>query len=291
MTQPSDPGSAFGPIEPEQNPQQPNPPQPNWSPPGPTPPPPSGQFGYGVPPGSPGVPSPGAPAWNQPAYLQPGLNPATGYPGPLPPGLPAKKTPGLATASLIVSLVSLVLCFAFVGSLAAVIMGAMAISRINNDEAHLTGRPVAIAGLIFGVLGILAGAGFWAVASSDVFSSLDSVSQTHSQGDCVQILKTNGEARLLSKPCSRSHEAEVADVVDVDDTTYPGEKTMKSRADTLCDAAFTAYVGIPNSQSQYAQVFIYPTAQTWSEGDRSVVCLVSARAGTLEAGTTRGSKR
>jgi Domain of unknown function (DUF4190)/Domain of unknown function (DUF1707) len=64
---------------------------------------------------------------------------------------PAKRTNGLAIASV----VSAVVWMWWLGSLAAVIMGHVALRQINRSGGRQTGRGVAITGLALGYLGLL----------------------------------------------------------------------------------------------------------------------------------------
>ena len=64
---------------------------------------------------------------------------------------PAKRTNGFAIASV----VSAVFWMWWLGSLAAVIMGHVALRQINRSGGSQTGRGVAITGLALGYLGLL----------------------------------------------------------------------------------------------------------------------------------------
>jgi hypothetical protein len=75
-----------------------------------------------------------------------GFNPAGGQ--------PASRTSGLAIASLVCGLLSLVTCL-FTG-IPAVVLGIIALLKINNSNGLLQGRGMAIAGLIIGGLSTLA---------------------------------------------------------------------------------------------------------------------------------------
>ncbi|HWC89752.1 MAG TPA: DUF4190 domain-containing protein [Pirellulales bacterium] len=74
-----------------------------------------------------------------------GLNPAGGQ------GVP--RTSGLAIASLVCGLLSLVTCL-FTG-IPAVVLGIIALLKINSSNGRLLGRGMAVAGLIIGCLGTL----------------------------------------------------------------------------------------------------------------------------------------
>jgi hypothetical protein len=74
--------------------------------------------------------------------------PAVPYPYPAPYQPPRYSTNGLAVASLIAGL-----CWFFwVGSIAAVVFGHVAINQIKNSGGRETGTGMAIAGLVLGYL-------------------------------------------------------------------------------------------------------------------------------------------
>ena len=104
--------------------------------------------------GPPPPPNPyGPPPYQQP-YQQPyGAPPPSGYP-------PYQVTPpndGLGLASMIVGIVSLVLLcvygFGLLGSPAALIMGRISMNRIDRSGGTLSGRGMALAGFILGIVG------------------------------------------------------------------------------------------------------------------------------------------
>ncbi len=63
---------------------------------------------------------------------------------------------GLAIASMVCGIVSLILCYVnAVAAIPAIICGHMALKKINESELPMAGRGMAIAGLITGYLGLL----------------------------------------------------------------------------------------------------------------------------------------
>jgi hypothetical protein len=91
-------------------------------------------------------------------------------------------------------------------------------------------------------------------------------------GDCITLT----DFRVVN--CTDPHDMEV-----YVDTTYPGgpeaafpgNSAVNTFADQTCEAAFVSYVGVPLDQSKYTYTSLYPTSETWSAGDREVVCGVS----------------
>jgi hypothetical protein len=83
-------------------------------------------------------------------YAQPGYGYASAGP----------KNDGLAIASMITSIVGVVLlcaCVGIVGTVAGAIMGYIARDRIRSSNGMLTGDGFALAGLIIGAIGTVLG--------------------------------------------------------------------------------------------------------------------------------------
>ncbi len=99
-------------------------------PPGGTPPPPPGGQPPGYPPG--GAPPPGYVPFGGPAG-------------------PASRTNGFAVASLVLGIVGLLLCFTFIPWILAIIFGVIAMRQCSEDSSY-TGRGMAVAGLVLGVI-------------------------------------------------------------------------------------------------------------------------------------------
>jgi hypothetical protein len=119
-------------------------------------PPPSDPTG-GMPPG--GAPPPpggyGQPAYGQPAYGAPGGYQQPAYGG----GAAGPKTNLMAILSLCFGLGGIVTCG--LTSLAAVPLGFVGLSQIKQSEGRETGRGLAIAGIVSGIVIIVVGIGIW----------------------------------------------------------------------------------------------------------------------------------
>ena len=127
----------------------------DWPPPAPPAAPPPGYGAYPPPPPGYGAyppPPPGYPS-SPPGYLPPPEYgaPYPGYAG-YPPDYPAGR-PGLNALS-IVALVSSVLWVCGLGSVAGVVLGGIALNQIKRSGER--GYGLAVAGIVVGVLGIVA---------------------------------------------------------------------------------------------------------------------------------------
>lgn len=82
------------------------------------------------------------------------------------------------------------------------------------------------------------------------------------------------EQQVSSVPvvdCEEPHDNEVFALVDLPEGEFPAD--VADQAQEICDGeVFTEYLGVPMMESEYSAMPIYPTAETWAEGDREVVC-------------------
>jgi uncharacterized protein DUF4190 len=95
---------------------------------------------------------------------------ATGYAG--------QRTDGLAIASLVIGIISLVcffLCLGVILGPTAAIMGFISRQRIATSGGALGGGALAVVGLVLGILGFLASVGwFFLFAITGAFSNMTS---------------------------------------------------------------------------------------------------------------------
>ncbi len=150
----------------------------------PPPPPPGGDLppsGGGFPPAPPPPPPPPPPGggFSPPppvgGFVPP---PPAGY-TPVGAGYAAPRTDGLAIGSLIAGILSIVcfwpFCLGIILGPAAAIMGFISRQRVAASAGSVGGGGLALAGLILGIVGFLASAG-WAI--SWIFINVHSVTTT-----------------------------------------------------------------------------------------------------------------
>ena len=131
------------------------------TPPPPPPPPPGGGGGGFVPP----------PPGGGYGYVPP--PPGGGYAGA---GYAAQRTDGLAIASLIIGIISIVcsiVCLGIILGPTAAIMGFISRQRIATSGGALGGGTIAIIGLVLGIVGFLAGVGafFFYISAGSISNS------------------------------------------------------------------------------------------------------------------------
>ena len=62
--------------------------------------------------------------------------------------------------------------------------------------------------------------------------------------------------------------------IQVPDGDYPGEDAILAQAEQDCLAAFNTFAGINYDQSTLSFSYYYPTAGSWDNGDREILCLI-----------------
>ncbi|MGF1648633.1 MAG: septum formation family protein [Kineosporiaceae bacterium] len=76
-------------------------------------------------------------------------------------------------------------------------------------------------------------------------------------------------------PCAEPHDAQVFHLFDVTDAEeFPGEESLQVTSEEGCLAEFEAFVGAAYEESVLYSSSFTPTAGSWAQGDREVVCLL-----------------
>ena len=74
------------------------------------------------------------------------------------------------------------------------------------------------------------------------------------------------------------------------DAAYPGEQPLEDLAEERCSADFATYVGIPYEESRFFVLFLTPSPETWSQGDREIVCTLHGEENERLTGSKRNSR-
>jgi hypothetical protein len=108
-------------------------------------------------------------------------------------------------------------------------------------------------------------------------------------GDCLTDQSTSGEVSDVPVvPCDQPHSSEVFHTYQVPGDDFPGDFTQITTEQ--CMPAFQEFVGVPSEQSALQVTTLEPTAETWEQGDRELVCIVVDPAGNV-TGSLRGANR
>ena len=89
--------------------------------------------------------------------------------------------------------------------------------------------------------------------------------------------------------CEEPHDNEVFATFDMTEADYPGDAATQEIAFEGCVDRFDAFVGLAYEDSALGVTYLYPTQQTWDDGDREIVCAVYRLDGVQVTGTLEGS--
>ncbi|WP_165975928.1 DUF4190 domain-containing protein [Actinomadura rubrisoli] len=233
----------------------------------------------------------------------PPMPPQSSYPPPMPGGAPPPmpggpsygsgqqsndgKTNGLAIASLVTGLLN---CFFLLGA----VLGVIALRQIGQRGGK--GKGMAIAGIALSCI--------WAVGSVTLtIMLLSSDSDDGKSGDKITLPKTStkpksvdakkmklgdcindnsGASASTSAPvevesvkvvsCTGPHDGEVLAVFRLSGL-FPSEREMSQKASAGCKLRVSARLNRDPAARSLATSYYYPTAESWTQGDRAVTCV------------------
>ncbi len=197
------------------------------------------------------------------------------YPAP-PPGYyappPTQQTNWWAIVSLISGLIG--------GVLISVVCGVVGLNRAKLGQG---GRGLAIAGLVL--------SGVWVVvfAAACVFfyvNGKDTVTATDVKvGDCLKEIPGNTRVTTVQTvECDKPHAGEVFAVLMMPSGNFPGQSAIEEYQNK-CEPALASYAPQAVTDDSVQLYVLYPTAETWRQGDRAVTCIATLdppRTGTLK---------
>lgn len=123
----------------------------------------------------------------------------------------------------------------------------------------------------------------------------DSTASSFATGDCLELVDgADGEAGSLAQvPCEEPHAGEVvlaAAGFFAEDPQLPADDRLQSIADTACEDAMLTYSGQSSAEAGARMSYLYPTQETWDDGDRSLTCIaVAVDPATGDIGEMTGS--
>jgi hypothetical protein len=230
---------------------------------------------------------------------------------------PPRAANPIATAAFVVGIVALLTGILFVtapfGALLAIL--ALVLGGVGITKARRTNGPgigLSIAGMVTGLLGLIAASVWLALgivgnSTEDPRPLVEQIQSAAAEfrggtirpvdglsvGQCfTQLLGGPDLRRVRLIDCSQRHRYEVFAVLRIDAGTgvgYPGVKELRRTADSTCKSEpYTAFVGAHFYASPLEVTSIFPSPDTWTEGDREIVCVISD---PDPAGLTTGSLR
>lgn len=102
-------------------------------------------------------------------------------------------------------------------------------------------------------------------------------------GDCLNDTEADEVVTVPIVPCDQEHDFEAYSSFQLADGGYPGEDAIFERGDAQCRADFAEFVGVDWEASELDFRYFYPTEESWSSGDREVLCLLFDPDGTVDA--------
>ncbi|AGB20899.1 hypothetical protein Mycsm_00447 [Mycobacterium sp. JS623] len=139
-----------------------------------------------------------------------------------------------------------------------------------------------IIGLIVGVFALMA----IAVIVFVVIIGKGTVTATDVKvGDCLKEIP--GNTRVLTVDtvgCDQPHAGEVFAVLLMPEGDFPGQSAIEAYQNK-CEPALATYAPNAMTDNTVQLYVLYPTAETWSQGDRAVTCVATLdppRAGSLK---------
>lgn len=151
--------------------------------------------------------------------------------------------------------------------------------QAGGPKRSRKGLYIALA--IVGVVVVVIVAG---VVSIALFARDNVVATNTKVGDCIKDVPT--DALILTLPtvdCNEQHGGEVYAVLTMPDGDYPGSATI-DEWQNKCPGALAAFAPDANEDPTVGVFVLYPTKETWDQGDRAVTCVATLnpkRAGSL----------
>ena len=98
-------------------------------------------------------------------------------------------------------------------------------------------------------------------------------------GHCFQDW-TEGDTQVMAVDCSAPHDNEVYYVVELTADDLPSENDLENRSLGLCLASFEPYVGALPDETTLDYGWLFPSDESWSEGDHTIACYLFAEDGS-----------
>ncbi|OBJ91331.1 septum formation family protein [Mycolicibacterium conceptionense] len=96
-------------------------------------------------------------------------------------------------------------------------------------------------------------------------------------GDCLtEIPDSSRVLYVKTVSCDQPHKGEVFAVLQMPDGDFPGDAAVVKYADK-CGPELSRYAPDANSESGVQLFVLYPTADSWQRGDRTVTCIATSK--------------
>jgi len=95
-------------------------------------------------------------------------------------------------------------------------------------------------------------------------------------GDCFDDVSSFDDevTSLPGVPCSEPHDNEAYALINLTMSSFPGEDAIANLANGSCLERFESFVGRDYESSTLDLLAMYPSAESWRQDDREVICAV-----------------
>ena len=109
-------------------------------------------------------------------------------------------------------------------------------------------------------------------------------------GDCFDDASSFEDevSSLPGVPCSEPHDNEAFAVFDLTIATYPEDGAMADLVLDSCMQRFDSFVGRDYESSSLDIATLFPSAESWSQNDREVICAVYDMNASKLVGSAKG---
>jgi hypothetical protein len=192
-----------------------------------------------------------------------------------PPGYyatPPKQTNWWAVVSLIFGVLG--------GILISVVCGIVGLNKAKQGQG---GRGMAIGGLVLSGLWVLvavAAVAFYFLIGKGTVTATDV-----KVGDCLKEIPSSTRVLTVDTvSCNESHAGEVFAVLMMPEGDFPGQSAIEEYQNK-CEPELASYAPGAITDDSVQLYVLYPTAETWEQGDRAVTCIATMdppRTGSLK---------
>ncbi|AKS30726.1 septum formation family protein [Mycolicibacterium goodii] len=149
-----------------------------------------------------------------------------------------------------------------------------------NDTGHLPPpprkrtRPWVVVAIVVVVLAVLAAGA--AVAVYYVTERDSTEASAAKVGHCLaEIPDSSRVLYVQTVACDQPHKGEVFSVMQMPDGDFPGEGAVLEYTDK-CGPALKQYAPAAADDPEIRTLVLYPTADSWQRGDRTVTCIATS---------------
>ena len=156
---------------------------------------------------------------------------------------------------------------------------------LDAAEEHRDVSPLAVAGIILGILALVGAAvGVLAVIThgfrpKTVITYRPAAVFGLRPGECINSVGNGLNVTVLS--CATPHDAEVFATFSLPEGPWPGASAVQQGAGNGCVSRLGGYLNPQLATAALSQEYVYPNQAAWQAGERTVVCEVRSVSGQL----------